>query len=87
MKWKRTKKGGKDASKEGRHATEEDDDDEEGESKLEIDDSDLEDNNNISVDDDLEDGVLVRTPLQKIRFFIHFLNSNSGDLIFLNNAE
>ena len=62
MKWKRTKKGGKDASKEGRHATEEDDDDEEGESKLEIDDSDLEDNNNISVDDDLEDGVLVRTP-------------------------
>ena len=62
MKWKRTKKGGKDASKEGRHATEDDDEeDEQGEeSKLEIDDSDLEDNNNISVDDDIEDGNLVR---------------------------
>ena len=56
MKWKRTKKGGKDASKDGRHATEEDDDEEEQEEegKLEIDDSDFEDNNNISVDDDIE---------------------------------
>ena len=69
MKWKRTKKGGKDASKEGRHATEDDDDeDEQGEeSKLEIDDSDLEDNNNISVDDDIEDGILVRTTFNYTR--------------------
>ena len=63
MKWKRTKKGGKDASKEGRHATEEGDDEEEQEEegKLEIDDSDFEDNNNISVDDDIESDNLVRT--------------------------
>ena len=60
MKWKRTKKGGKDASKEGRNATEDDEDDEEEESKLEIDDSDLEDNNNISVDDEAKDEVSVR---------------------------
>ena len=66
MKWKRTKKGGKDASKEGRNATE-DEDDEEEESKLEIDDSDLEDNNNISVDDEADDGVSVRKAFHHTR--------------------
>ena len=60
MKWKRTKKGGKDAEK-GRNATEDDYDDDEEMSKLENDDSDLEDNNNISVDDDIEDGIMVKT--------------------------
>jgi len=50
MKWKRTKKGGKDHGKDGRNVDDDEDDDE----KLEIDDSDGEDNNNIQVDDEEE---------------------------------
>ena len=87
MKGKRTKKGGKDASKEGRNATEEDEDEEEEESKLEIDDSELEDNNNISVDDDAEDEVSVRNAFHHTRSDSFFLNSNSGDFIFIIKAE
>ena len=67
MKWKRTKKGGKDATKEGRGATEEEEDEEE-DAKLEIDDSDAEDANNISVDDDLEDGGIMVSPLEPFKY-------------------
>ena len=78
MKWKRTKKGGKDASKEGRNATE-DEDDEEEESKLEIDDSDLEDNNNISVDDEADDGVSVRKAFHHTRSNFFFKIQTQGN--------
>ena len=74
MKWKRTKKGGKDAGKDGRNEEEEDDDE-----KLEIDESDSEDNNNIQVDDEEEVSALEKTrPILIFIFSVSCVSSSSS---------
>ena len=63
MKWKRTKKGSKDPSRDTKTIPE--DDEEEDDSKLEIDESDTEDCGNIQVDDGDEVIIKIRRNVLK----------------------